>query len=429
MTPEVKKSLWSAVGVLLCVAALGAGAVIRDRVELGPTDHLDISNMVASNSDSQAVPETKFYEDIVELLKRKYVEPISDERKLADGAVRAMVGSLSDPNSLYMDKDQYRVYSAVRKGEFEGIGANMILDNGGGGKKVQTAGDPDEAMSGEIKLPKLVVASIVPGSAAEKAGLKPGDWAEFVNDHWIPNSDALESFVKLQKVVFDGKPSAAQSAEYVKLRQILRAQMDKSMLPIKARDLLMMGTKDSVKVTWARGNDRFETDIQRGIWKAEKVVVAAEGIRPSFAPDSVGDLQKAIEGKKEVVLDLRGVVSDDSEVLLQYLSLLAKSGTYGEFVTQKKESPMPLIVKDGNPNPPSLRLLVDRSTRGVPEILAAVLSEQGAKVQGDEMADQPFLVKWYQLPSGAGYTLVVGEYTPVTSKPKEVAARGTTVKL
>lgn len=421
MAPEIKKSLWSALGVFVCISALGFGAILRDRIELGTGDSVDISGMVVSKSDSQSVPETKFYEDIVELLKRKYVEPISDERKLADGAVRAMVSSLGDPNSLYMDKDQYRVYKAIREGKFEGIGANMFLDSGG--KKVSTGGDADEAMSGDVQLPKLTVAAIVPGSAAEKAGMQPGDWIEFADDHWLPNSDALSVFGKLQKVVLEGKPTKEQSAEYVQLRTKLRAEIEKSILPIKARDLLMMGTTDSVKLTWVHGKERHSATIPRGTWQMTKLSTSDAGIKVNFFTDSADELQHAIDGKKAVTIDLRGVVSDDYDTMMTLLSKLSKPGTYGEFVTQKKESPLILMVKDGVATPPALTVLVDRGTRGVPEIFTAVLASQGAKVVGDEMADQPYLVKWFQLPSGAGYTLVIGEYTPNSAKPKEVAAR------
>src|SRR4051812_29125024 len=115
MTTEVKKSLRAAAGVLVCIAAVGFGAIWRDHVELSSSsDKLDISNLVASTSTNTELPESKFFEDIMELLKRKYVDPISDDTKLADGAVRGMVASLGDPNSLYMDPDQFRVYSNVR---------------------------------------------------------------------------------------------------------------------------------------------------------------------------------------------------------------------------------------------------------------------------------------------------------------------------
>lgn len=422
MTSEQKKAIWSAVGVLICFCAVGTGAVMRDRLEMGSNaDQIDISNLVASNSQSQAVPETKFYEDILELLKRKYVEPITDERKLADGSVRAMVGSLGDPNSLYMDKDQFRVYSQAREGHFEGIGALMVLDNGGGGAKVQTSGDQDEALSGQIKLPKLVVASVIPGSSADKAGVKPGDWVEFVDDHWIPNSEALEEFLKLQNEVLGGKASPEKSSAYMKLRDKLRDESDKSLLPLKGRDLLMMGTTGRVKIRWARGTDRIETTLDKGEWKALGVRMVDGMIRLPLYTGAADDLAKLLENQREVTLDLRGVASDDDGTMIKCLSLLVKSGTYGEFATQKKESPLPLTIKDGNSHPPKVRIIVDKYTRGMPEVMTAVLASQGAQVVGDGMADQPYLIRWFKLDSGAGYTLVTGEYTPSGAAGKVAA--------
>ena len=118
MTTEVKKSVRATASVLFCLGALGFGAVWRDRIELGKAPVMSISNLDASTTAKPNLPETEFFQDIMELLKRKYVDGISDETKLADGSVRGMVASLGDPNSLYMDPDEYRVYNNVRTGKY-----------------------------------------------------------------------------------------------------------------------------------------------------------------------------------------------------------------------------------------------------------------------------------------------------------------------
>src|SRR5579862_8136087 len=169
MTTEVKKSFRAAICVLASMGAVGFGAIWRDHIASGSPDRLSLSlsHLVASNTNSPDLSETKFFEDIMQLLKKKYVDPIDDDTKLADGAVRGMIASLGDPNSLYMDPDQFRVYSNVRLGRYEGIGADLVLVSD------QPHADTSVVDSGG-SLPKLVVAAVVPGGPADKVGLKPG---------------------------------------------------------------------------------------------------------------------------------------------------------------------------------------------------------------------------------------------------------------
>lgn len=78
-------------------------------------------------------------------------QPVNDELMM-QGAIRGMMESLGDQHSSYMDPDQFRQSNMEIDGEYEGIGA-----------WVDTTGE------------YLTIVSPMPGSPAEKAGLKPGD--------------------------------------------------------------------------------------------------------------------------------------------------------------------------------------------------------------------------------------------------------------
>ncbi len=412
MTPEVKKSLLAAAGVLVCISAIAGGALLRDRVDYGGA--LAVSpeprgTLVASN-DNNVVPEDKFFEDMMELLKRKYVDGISDDQKLSDGAVRGMIASLGDPNSLYMDADQLRVYMAAHAGRYEGIGADVVLYSESSGKvQSSTSGAEEDATpTGDEKLPKLMIAAIVPGSAADKAGLKPGDWVEFVEDHWLPNSDALDQLRDLQKKVVAGK---VPGGEFLKLRKVLRTRFEKSMLPIRGRDRLMMGTDGSINATFVRGAQRIPLTLAKGKWTMRGFGVKDGVIRLPFVKDSADQLKEAIAGKADVTIDLRGNVDGDFDAMLACLKAVAPSGNYGYLVTRKQEKASALALSDGNAAPPKVTLLVDRTTRGSAEIFALALSSKGvAKLSGTEMAGQRYVLRYNLLPSRAGYSLVTAEY-------------------
>lgn len=82
----------------------------------------------------------------------QYIDQPVDDEALMRGAIKGMMESLGDQHSSYMDPNQYNQANIPLEGEYEGIGAWV---------------DP----SGEF----LTVVSPMPGSPAEKVGLRPGD--------------------------------------------------------------------------------------------------------------------------------------------------------------------------------------------------------------------------------------------------------------
>lgn len=87
-----------------------------------------------------------------DLIHKQYVDQPVDDELLMRGAISGMMDSLGDPNTGYMDPDQFRQANAPLEGEYEGIGAWV---------------DP----TGEF----LTIIGPMEGSPAEAAGLKSGD--------------------------------------------------------------------------------------------------------------------------------------------------------------------------------------------------------------------------------------------------------------
>src|SRR5437763_9922694 len=85
-------------------------------------------------------------------IQQHYVKPNPDGAKLTQGAASGMVGGLGDQFSRYLTPDEYRSNQSFLNGQFAGIGAS-----------VQQKGD------------QILIASVLPGTPAEKAGMKPGD--------------------------------------------------------------------------------------------------------------------------------------------------------------------------------------------------------------------------------------------------------------
>ena len=87
-----------------------------------------------------------------DLVHKQYVDQPVDDTTLMRGAISGMLSSLGDPNTAYMDPDQYQQANAPLEGSYEGIGA-----------WVDTTGE------------FLTIISPMAGSPAEAAGLKSGD--------------------------------------------------------------------------------------------------------------------------------------------------------------------------------------------------------------------------------------------------------------
>jgi carboxyl-terminal processing protease len=86
------------------------------------------------------------------IVHNQYVDQPVDDVALMRGAIKGMMDALGDQHSSYMDPQQYKDANTSLQGEYEGIGAWVSTD-------------------GEY----LTINEPMPGSPAEKAGLKPGD--------------------------------------------------------------------------------------------------------------------------------------------------------------------------------------------------------------------------------------------------------------
>jgi carboxyl-terminal processing protease len=413
------KSLVAAVAVLASTGAILFGATMRDRVDVGGATFADLdgsaptSGLVASRDKSE-VPEGDYFYEISNLLKQRYVEKIPDERKLALGAIRGMVASLADPDSVFLDKEQFEVHRKMRAGQFEGIGVQLeLIYDQPRDESVKVSGqptDPQEALLGSLRIPKLTVVSVVPGGPADKAGVKNGDYVEYVDDHWIPNAETVISFRKLQRDFNDGKVKWEQISP---IRLELTQRMKKMLLPLKAREKLMLGKDGAVKVVWKRAKESRPTTITRGESRFPAFAEADGVIQLRFVDGVDQELKEALSGKEIVVIDLRNNANGLPGPMRSCLELLAPKGVYGSLKMAKRE--LPMDVKNGTSTPPKITLLVDQSTRGVAEVFADVLVKAGVgKISGTPTGNHRILVEDFPLPDGSGYTLAVAEYKAVS---------------
>jgi carboxyl-terminal processing protease len=141
MPPMFRSLLILLVGMALGLA-LSIGATVWT--------HEATVHVAAARSPAVESPTTELVTEVMDRVKRDYVDAI-DDRRLADAAIRGILGELDD-HSKYLDPDQYEEMRISTSGNYTGVGLDVSVDDG-----------------------KLTVVSPLDGAPAARAGILPGD--------------------------------------------------------------------------------------------------------------------------------------------------------------------------------------------------------------------------------------------------------------
>lgn len=447
MNNNTGRHLLGIASVIGCVGLVMLGNVARSNVDGVPlVNVINSTSPVPASKDAERsltaslssdpttvkIPADIFFEQLSEKLKSDFVDPIDDDTKLVNGAIKGMIASLNDPVSVFMDQDQYRAFLEARAGKYEGIGVELVFElskeDKAAANKQTAANLKAEDLAGVVRIPRLVVANVVPGSPADKAGVKVGDWVHSIDGQWVVNSDILKQLREAQINVQKGKAKPEVVSE---LKKKLRTLSKNNLMPLRALDKLTIGTTGTMTIVWNRGNKQVETRISRAMTEFPLINATSGGaIRLQLVKGIDKELSKLIQGKSQVTIDLRGNTIGDFEAMKQCMAVLAPSGKYGYLTREHGETLKPLTVENGNPRPPKVTLLVDSRTQNVAEVMALALSSRGAaKLAGEATSGDRSVTEIVELPDKSAYVLVTAKYaaTPPAkpAKPnKDEKAKG-----
>lgn len=282
----------------------------------------------------------------------EYVEQPVNDIALMQGAIRGMMDALGDEYSSYMDPKTFEDANAGLAGEYEGIGA-----------WVDTTAD------------YLTIISPIPGSPAERVGLKPGD----------------------KIIAIDGDDMTGIDAELV--RQRVLGPAGTTVLLTVAREgetepLEFSVTREKIVVDSASG-EMLENDIGY-------VQITTFGDKTT--PELRATLKELIaQNPKGLIIDLRnnggGYLQTSVEVTSEFISegvILYEDYGNGQRTTYQAQ-------KNGQATEIPIVVLINEGTASASEIVAGAIQDYGrGKLVGVTSFGKGSVQNWVPLSNDQG---------------------------
>lgn len=367
---------------------------------------------------------------VLRYLREHYVEQltVADEGKMTYDAVRAMLASLGDPNTRFIEPKQRKLLDDAEHGKFHGIGAVLAIK--------QTLKPNKEKPKEPLTEEHLIVVSLLPGSPAAKAGLKSGD--EIIS---IDGKDVLP-FNPYQRLSEQLTPNKTKNMQPTQLKKIIDAEqqrIDNGIGVIEAEQQLISPAEKPIELTIAA----------KAPAKPAKVTVTPEDLTVQsvdqlqmesndygrikvnyFGADTAAkfaDTMKELEAKsaKGLIIDLRGASGGNIKSAENVAGWFAPDKPVAMLVRSRgrKYTLKAAASQDMKTWNKPLVVLVDHSTSRIPEVLAAGLKESAsAKIVGEKTYGDFIDTTVMDLADGSAVVMATGKY--ITAKGVDYNGKG-----
>lgn len=418
-----------------CVNRERAMALMQHQSTLGRGTQI-ASSQLSGVADVDIRPLQTLY-SVLRNLQEHYVEQLTveDEGRMTYDAMRGMLASFGDPNTRFIDREQRKLVSDAQEGSFHGIGAILAIRQ----TWKPNADKPKEPLSDE----HLVVATLLPGSPAAKAGLKPGDEIIAINGKTVL---PFNPYQRVSEMMKDPKIRKMDRGQLRKLLESEQKRIDEGTGVLDAEQLLGSNQTKPFELTLAAKPPAKESKITVRpedliVDPVSPVRMAADGcayVRVGyFGSRTAAKFDEAmkdpqLKSAKGLILDLRAATGGDIESAARIASWLVPDETLAILLKSRgrRMSVMATVPQDAQrvawAKP--VVILVDRSTTRAPEVLAAGLKEDmGIKLVGEktygEFADTTVI----DLADGSAVVMSTGKY--VTAKGMDFNGKGVPVDV
>ncbi len=340
-----------------------------------------ISDVGEQRGDVDLQPMETFYR-VLRALRENYVERIepTQEKEMAYGALRSMLGALNDPYSRFLEPEKYDTIKDQFNGKFHGIGAILTIR---------------KSMENGREITRLVVVSTMPGTPSEKAGLKPGDIISHLDSQWVVSYDPYIEVNKLAKLV---QARRAEKSALTRAFEAAEAKLRKATTAQKALDSLTASVKKEYNLTVVRDQEKLPLQIKI---ESSDVLIEPVAFRiigddtgyiairflTSKTPDAVSQAIAVMkkEGVKKLVVDLRGCSGGLDTSLASAMSEICPGKALSVIRKAKnKEQVLKAGQSENAVDWQKIAVLVDRSTANLGEVAAAGLRDSaGAIIVGE----------------------------------------------
>lgn len=302
------------------------------------------------------------FDEVLSYIIRDYVDQ-PDLEKVRIGSLRGLAEGL-DPYSAYLTSEQVKQYDPKASRAETG----MILSKVGG---------------------YAYVVSVLKGSPAEQVGVREGDFIEYVGK--VPSRDL--SLYDINQLL-SGDPGTT-----VELRILHRGQPRKVAIP---------------RSKFAQ--PALEARLEEGGIGYVKLTTLTEG-KAAELKKQVTDLVS--KGAQKIVLDLRGAANGNIEEGVAAANLFIGTGTIAKVLgkggkeTKAYQADAGKVVFQG-----PLAVVIDRSTAGAAEIIAAAVRDQK---RGELVGERTFGAgseqQLFSLSDGGALLITTAKYAPGSGKP------------
>ena len=157
-----------------CILVLVIGTVLGLTVSLGSSVLAEREARLAAQ-DSATLPARSVQRlaEVIERVRREYVDPIDDER-LIESAIRGVIAEL-DSHSRYLDARAFEDIRIATTGNYSGVGLDVRVEDG-----------------------RLTVVTPLDGGPAERVGILPGDVLISVDDMPVNGDNAEETTSRMR---------------------------------------------------------------------------------------------------------------------------------------------------------------------------------------------------------------------------------------
>ena len=312
--------------------------------------------------------------DVFERVRNNYVEEVPD-KKMIEGALNGMLTAL-DPHSSYLDASGFDEMKVQTKGEFGGLGIEVIMENG---------------------LVKVV--SPIDETPAARAGLKAGDFVIKINEEDVMGMTLQDAVNKMKGKV--GTPVTLTIVRSDK-PEPFEVKLIRDVIKVKGVRWRMQGDDVGyIRIT------SFNEQVQENLEKAIK------------------DLDEKSGGKvKGYVLDLRnnpGGLLDQaiyvSDAFLEKGEIVSTRGRHAEDTKRVNATPGDLITHK------PLVVLINEGSASASEIVAGALQDHHrAIIMGTKSFGKGSVQTIMALPGNGAMRLTTARY--YTPSGRSIQAEG-----